>query len=203
MPLLNGRDAEELLGCRWALPPTSSGVQTRCCVYSRAPSGRRCRSASEHQLADRERGAKPPDGSRRRLGGDPRIPSEGCAEERGFGQSVTGFALFFPASSVGAGSALKVAVADHVRREPPEDEADEHDDRLDADPEAASVPAEKRGGSRMTDRPPYRDAVVLLTANVSAERMDEIKRQTAVLSKQAVRDALGKPRQSDPPADHD
>lgn len=53
----------------------------------------------------------------------------------------------------------------------------------------------------MNERPPYRDAVVLLTTDTSAETMDRIKREMAELSKEAVRNALGRPRQSDQPKD--
>lgn len=53
----------------------------------------------------------------------------------------------------------------------------------------------------MTERPPYRDAVVLLTTHASAELMDRIKRENVEVSKKAVRNALGRPRQSDQPKD--
>ncbi len=49
-----------------------------------------------------------------------------------------------------------------------------------------------RAGLREKDLP-YRDDVVLLTTNTSSETMDRIKRETAELSKAAVRQALGKP----------
>lgn len=51
----------------------------------------------------------------------------------------------------------------------------------------------------MRKHPPFRDAVVLLTTHVSEHKIEQIKREMAPLSKQAVRNALGRPRRSDPP----